>query len=89
MPAIEKEQNAFHVGIVFAEEARESVSYRMRVVDDQAIGLPPLAAPADVPSAQLTEAWIGLQVFPESALQKQMLGVVCVLIRQCQLAVDD
>jgi hypothetical protein len=61
----------------------------MGVVDNEAIRLPTLVAPADILFAQLTKAWIRLQVFPESALQKQVPGVVSFRIRQCQLSVDN
>ena len=89
MPAVEKQQKAFYVRIVFGQKAGESVAYRMGVVDNEAIRLPTLAAPADILFAQLTKAWIRLQVFPESTLQKQMPGVVSFRIRQCQLSVDN
>ena len=68
--AVEKQQHAFDVRVIFRQEAGKGIPDRMGIIDHKVVGLPTLAAPVEIRLAQLKEAWIGLQIFPESALQK-------------------
>lgn len=87
--AVEEKKNAFYVRVVFRQEAGEGIPDRKGIIDHKVVWLPTLAAPVEIRLAQLKEAWIGLQIFPESALQKYVVGVLPFVIAKIQFPIDD
>ena len=87
--AVEKQENAFYVRVVFRQEAGKGIPDRMGIIDHKVVGLPTLAAPVEIRLAQLEKTRIGLQIFPESTLQQQVVGGLPFGINQIQLPIDD
>ena len=87
--AVEEQENAFYVRVIFRHEAGKGIPDRMGIIDHKVVGLPTLAAPVEIRLAQLKETWIGLQIFPESTLQQQVVGGLPFGINQTQLPIDD
>ena len=87
--AVEEQENAFYVRVIFRQEAGKGIPGWMGIIDHKVVGLPTLTAPVEIRLAQFEKTRIRLQIFPESALQKYVVGGLPFGINQIQFPIDN